>query len=291
MSVIANTIGINSLQFGQNVPAAGLGGGNTFDPTYFQRITNLQRETGWKYNLDQKSAVSLAAGTDGAINGIWFESLTNSGTATLLGSQAGYEGEILSTTGASSGNTNSWLGVDAGFPVTNRVMWISQTIYLPLQAASAYYDVWLGWTNKPGTASPPSTVTDGAWWTIINNGAAAGTLAANMASNSTASTTLVGGAVATLPSLTAATSIQLGVCFLGGVGADFYYKLPATQGAFLAADAAAPWTYAGGISTAANVPRSTIVHRPYMAHITRTGNTHAMTFESAQYGVQNQNLR
>ena len=257
------------------------------DPFKYLAETAFGRERNWRYNFDTRAFVSGAATTDGAVSGSWFETLTNSGTATLTSATAGYEGAVLSTTGAASGNTNSWIGVDGTLPIApsgtvgGRVMWITIPLFLPDPNVAAY-DFWLGWFNKkaaPGTTPP----TDGAWFkcTVATSTL---TVIGQMANNSTTAST------GTLFSLASGvtTSLELGMVLQGGVGVDFFVRQPATAPTFALAD---DWVYAGSLSAAANLPRVGTALRPHFAHITRTAATHAMNFESAMYAVERTRLR
>ena len=255
------------------------------DADYWRRLTMLQRERKWRYNLDKQGMAAFASTTDAALPGKFFEVLTNSGTATLGSTQSGYEGEVLSVTGAASGNTNSWLSYDAGLPVANRHYWCTQVFNLPIESASTLFDVWMGFVNKPGTSSPPSAPVDGCWWSLLNNGAAGLALTGNMANNSTTAVLPATGAVLTLG---AATSIELGIAFQGQVGADFYYRVPATAPTFALTD---QWVYAGSLSAAANMPRVTATLRAYSAHIARYAAANTVNMESILYGIENQPLR
>ena len=265
--------------------------GSGFDAAYFRQLTRSQGNLNWRSNMDQTAMLQLAATTDGALPGKFFETLTNSGTATLTSATAGYEGQMLSTTGAASGNTNSWIGYDAGLPVAGRLFWGTIALFLPDPNVAAY-DIWFGVFNKqaaPGTTAP----TDGAWF---KGTVAASTLTVigQMANNSTTASTATLFTVGT----GVTTSIELGFVYQGGLGGtvaggvDFYTRKPAAAPTFVAADQY-NWTPVGGISlnAAVNCPRATIVLRPTFAHITRTAATHALNGEGMLCGIQNQPLR
>jgi hypothetical protein len=257
------------------------------DPFKFLAESSYGRERNWRYNFDTRAFVSQAATTDGAVDGSWFETLTNSGTATLTSAQAGYEGAVLSTTGGASGNTNSWIATDGTLPIApsgtvgGRIMWMTMALYLP-DPNTAAYDFWLGFFNKqatPGTTPP----TDGFYFKCATASSAI-TVVGGMTNNSTAAATSTLYTVAS----GAPQSIELGLIAQGGVGVDFYYRVPATPPTFVLSD---DWVYGGSLSAAVNLPRVTIALRPTFAHITRTAATHAMNFESAIYGIERTRLR
>ena len=293
-------IGLNLQQFDAELTKPFVGAQGR-DIDYFQRLTAQQRELGWRYSLDTSAMIAQGnVTTDQALPGKFFSVLENSGTATLGSSQAGYEGNILSTTGSAGIDTNVWVGYDTFLPalavstggnITTgpRTAWISQNVYHPLESAATLYDYWLGFfpkTTTPGDTAP----TDGVWIAAKNNSAGGLIPVGNVVSNSGTALT-----VTTFPTLTAAQSMRWGIVWQPGWAVDFYYKQPSTAPTFSVADTLAPWTLAGSISLTtasgnAN-PRATISHRPHMAHIQQASATHAMNFESMQYGIQQQFVR
>lgn len=271
--MVVTNIGINGTQVDQVLsPTSDF---NTFGPRGLKRINRLLDGHLWRGSLDPHSYQDGYASTDGAVPGFVFATLTGSMASST---RSGYEGLVNSTTGGSSGNTNSWIGYDAGLGVTNRVFWIAQSLYLPAVTTTTLYDLWLGWFNKqatPGATAP----TDGAYMTLINNGVNGLTLQGFVANNSNAT-----GTTNTV-NILAATSFEWGVVLQPGNGADFWYRLPATAPTFAATD---DWTFLGSVTTS---PRSSVLLRPTMAHITRYAATHAIDMESAMWGMQEQLLR
>jgi hypothetical protein len=246
---------------------------------------------GWRSCTDPIGMVAQGnVTTDLALPGRFFSTLPNSGTANMGATQLGWDNQILSTTGVASGNTNDWIGYDGGLAVTNRLFVWTQNLYLPIQVVtSGLYDLWGGWSNKqiaPGTTAP----TDGVWWNILS---AAGSTIATLAlgSNSNNGTAATSG---TLLTFNAATSIKIGLVWQAGVAVDLWAALPATPGAFLASDAQS-MSFLGSIvfgqTKNATNPLATVLQRPFMAHITRTANTHALNMESFQYGMLTRSLR
>src|SRR5271170_2672277 len=65
---------------------------------------------GWRSCTDPIGMVAQGnVTTDLALPGRFFATLQNSGTANLAATQLGYDNDVLSTTGGSTGNTNSWI--------------------------------------------------------------------------------------------------------------------------------------------------------------------------------------
>lgn len=256
---------------------AGEGGSGQVSPFQFLAETAYGREEGWKYNFNPKAFVSQAATTDGAVGGEYFEVLTNSGTATLTSTGTGMQGAVLSTTGASSGNTNSWLGVDGFTPIANKLAWCTIRLQVADPNVNAY-DFWFGLVNKPGTASPPTAPVDGVYFKCLT---AAGSILVKGGS-SKGSTEALTGTLATIAS-GVPQSIELGLIFDGQVGVDFYTRVPTTAPTFVGTE---KWVYGGSLSASANWPTTTATLRPMFQHITRTGNTNAMTLESMRYAFE-----
>ena len=261
---------------------AGVGGSGLLSPDTFLAETLEGRERNWRYNFNPRAFVQEAATTDGAVSGTYFESLTNSGTATLTSAGTGINGAVLSTTGATSGNTNSWCGVDAFTPITNRIAWCTINLQLADPNVNAY-DFWFGFMNKPGTASPPTAPVDGAYFKCLT-AAGAITIKGGMSKGSTEALT------ATLTTIASGVpqSIELGMLFQGQVGADFFYRIPTTAPTFVGSE---KWVYGGSLSAAANLPTTTGILRPTFQHITRTANTNAMNLESMCYAFERSAVR
>ena len=246
---------------------------------------------GWRSCTDPLGFISQGnVTTDLAAPGRFFGTLQNSGTANAGSTQLGYDNEILSTTGGSTGNTNSWIGYDGGLPATYRLFVGTWSLYLPLQVVTTgLFDIWLGAFNKqvaPGGTAP----TDGVWINLLS---AAGSTTALLAGgsnsgNGTAATT------GTLLSISAATSIKLGYVWQVGVAVDFWAALPATAGAFAASDSQA-MSFLGSIvfgqTKNATNPLSTVLMRPHAAHIERGSSAHVLSCESMMYGVMGRALR
>jgi len=292
--ITANTLnGLNLLQQFPSVQAAFEGNyPGAISPRVCRALTSAQREPLWRYGLDQLGIVlDGQTTTDGVNGGKWFVTMTNIGTWTGNSTQAGYEGEVVSTTGATSGNTNSWIAYDGLLDVSNRLSWIMHDVYLPDPAASShYYDYWLGYFNKqatPGATAP----TDGFAWRGI--GTTGSLLFTGQSYSNNTATALPSAGVAFQVNNGQPQSIQLGIVHQQGVGTDYWFRVPskpASSGVLSTTDVDV-WQYAGGIAAATSAPLASVVLRPSLAHITRSNFAHVMNMESPVYGFQAQNLR
>lgn len=236
-----------------------------FGPNLFNRNAGLNRgiKTSW---FSGSQMVAQGGTTDGTTSEI-FETLTNSGTFTATSTQAGYEGEAVSTTGAGSGNQNAFIGTP-GFSVdTGQYAVCYAAFYVPDPNVHAY-SFWFGLFNKQ--ADPSGTgPTDGAW---ITGATAAGAIAfvGKSANNSTVSTSATLGTIA----LGVPRSVELAIAISENNKIQFATRDPSVV--------TNPWII---INNAAgdNMPRSTVTLRPHLVHYTNTANANAWQIRDFAY--------
>lgn len=263
---------------GNNCKATGVPAG-AIHPGLYCAETHVGKEYNWRYNYDEAFFVKEQVTTDGAAGGRCFTTLTNSGTSTLLSTQAGMEGLVLSTTGASSGNQNAWIATDGGFSTTNRIMWGTFRLRAPDPNVAAY-DFWMGLFNKqanPGGTAP----TDGAWFKCVTSAGAIAVIGQMGKASTTASTATLVTIASGVPQ-----SLELLVVLQGQVGADFYFRTPSVAPTFANSD---KWVFGASLSAAANLPTNNVILRPHLVHYTRTAATHAINLGSMRYGMEQTN--
>ena len=207
---------------------------------------------------DPMAIVCRGGATDGTASE-WFQTLTNSGTITNLGTQAGYQGLPLSTTGASSGNQNAYIATPSFFPTTGKYAVMYGRFYFADPNVHAYSFAF-GFGNKQ--ADPIGTAfTDGSWVQGSTSSGAIAFVGKTRTASGTATTTATVGTIASgVP-----RSVELAVVMVGQGTSYFLTRDPTV--------ATNAWSV---VSTALTPAAGTVLMRPHFVHYCNTGNTNAV---------------
>lgn len=246
--------------------AANKAGSSALNPFYYYPRGQMARRNGWYVSDDPLGPMTRGStSADGTAE--WFQTLTNSGTNTLTSAVVGYEGAIVSTTGATSTNQNSYVGTRSHFSTTGRIAVLAGRFYFPDPVTNAFA-FHFGYGNKQ-VAPDATQFTDGAWFEGVHS---ANTLtitgrtrkASGTASNSATITTIASG----VP-----RSVELAVVMIGQTRADFFYRDPSV--------ATNPWVKTTYSST--EMPAATVLQRPHIAMTTKAASVRVLNFMDIAY--------
>lgn len=236
---------------------------NAFTNFPFNPGDNFNSIDQWNFEIDKCSVVADGSTSADGTNK-WFQTLTNSGTATMTSTQAGYEGMPVSTTGSGSGNQNAYIATQGFKAASGRQALMYGKFFFADPNVHAY-SFWFGLGNKQ--VDPNGTIfTDGLW---IQGKTASGAIAFTgnsvQASGAIATTSTLGTIASGVPrSVEMAVAISQGLCVF------------VTHDPTLATN---PWV----ILQTATLPASTVTLRPHFVHYTNAAFTNAVQIGSIVY--------